>query len=78
MNGRLNHVRAALAGIEVDAETEALADEMFEVVPSEQDLHTNPVFPDSTDDGSGPAPEPGTAGGYRSGSTSRAPRFRRH
>jgi hypothetical protein len=60
MNGRLGDVREALAGTEVDAETEALADEIFEVLPSEQDLHTNSVFADSTDDGSVPAPEPGT------------------
>jgi len=59
LNGRLTDIREGMSGSQIDQETKALADEIFDVLPTEQEIQTDSVFADSQDDGV-PAPEPGT------------------
>ncbi|MFB6236099.1 MAG: hypothetical protein ABEH81_13475 [Halopenitus sp.] len=60
VNGRLTEIRDAVVGTEVGPEIEALADDIFEELPTKQEMQTNSVFTDDFDVEGVPAPEPGT------------------
>lgn len=60
MKGQLADIREAVVGSSVGPETEALADDIFEILPSKMDLETNSVFPDDHNTGRVPPPEPGS------------------
>lgn len=58
IKGQLTDVREAVTGESVGPETEALAEDIFDLLPSKKEVHTEPVLSES-DDGV-PAPEPGS------------------
>jgi len=60
VNGRVTDVRDAVIETEVGSEIEALADDVFEELPTKQEVQTNSVFTDDFDIDGVPAPEPGT------------------
>lgn len=60
VNGRVTDVRDAVVGTEVGPEIEALAEDVFEELPTEQEMQTDSVFTDDFDVDGVPAPEPGT------------------
>ena len=58
IKGQLTDVREAVTGEAVGPETEALADDIFEMLPSKKEAHTEPVISET---GEGvPAPEQGS------------------
>lgn len=58
IKGQLTDIREAVAGSSVSPETKALASDIFELLPTEQDVNTDSVFADSED--GVPAPEHGS------------------
>lgn len=58
LEGQLADIREAVVGSTVGPETEALADDIFELLPSEKEVQTDPVL--SEDERGVPAPEPGS------------------
>ena len=55
IKGQLTDVREAVTGEAVGPETEALADDIFEMLPSKKEAHTEPVISETAD--GVPAPE---------------------
>jgi hypothetical protein len=58
LKGQLADIREAVTGESVGPETETLAEDIFDLLPSKKEVHTQPVLSES-DDGV-PAPEPGS------------------
>jgi hypothetical protein len=60
MSGQLREIRDAVVGSEADPVIEELANDIFELLPSEQEIQTSAVLSGDYDTKGVPAPEPGT------------------
>lgn len=58
IKGQLTDIREAVTGEAVGPETEALADDIFEMLPSKKEAHTEPVISETAD--GVPAPRQGS------------------
>jgi hypothetical protein len=59
INGQLKDIHDAIVGSAIDSETKELAEDIFDLLPTEQDVQTNPALSGDYDISGVPAPEPG-------------------
>lgn len=60
LKGQLTDVREAVSGEEVSPEIEALAEDVFEALPTEEEVRTDSVFSGEFNTTGVPAPQPGS------------------
>lgn len=60
INGQLTDVHDEVVGSAIDSDTKELAKDIFEVLPTEQEIQTSPALSGDYDTSGVPAPEPGS------------------
>lgn len=60
ITAQLSEIREAVVGAEILSDTEELANDIFDLLPSKQDVQTDAALSGDYDPGTVPAPEPGT------------------